>query len=228
MTQLPHTSSATKGLSAVPITEGLQKTDMVSTTQCLSLHFCAFLISMQLSAIHGFTAGLYWFCCWSKAIVVRLTHGCICLTESICLCLFAGGSGDVLYGTSLWSSGQQGGYDDGGCDEFAAGMLGLTASEEAEGEASRRAAVCDTQQTYARPQRQAQAVSQARDMLRHMSIHTSKSSQTPLPMHACMHTYVIVEGAHMKLQVNPLPLYMLTLISCQSPCQSDEHSSRRC
>jgi hypothetical protein len=50
--------------------------------------------------------------------------------------------GEVLYGSSLWSSGHRGvGYDEGGFDDFAAGVLGLSASEEAEGECGRRAAV---------------------------------------------------------------------------------------
>lgn len=51
--------------------------------------------------------------------------------------------GEVLYGSSLWSSGRScGGYDsDGGYDDYAAGVLGLTASEEARAEAERRAAV---------------------------------------------------------------------------------------
>lgn len=51
--------------------------------------------------------------------------------------------GEVLYGSSLWSSGHRGGYDEGGCDNYAAGVLGVAASEEAEGESLRRAAVRD-------------------------------------------------------------------------------------
>jgi hypothetical protein len=47
----------------------------------------------------------------------------------------------VLYGSSLWSSGHRGGYDADGFDDYSAGVLGIAASEEAEGEAVRRAAV---------------------------------------------------------------------------------------
>lgn len=49
--------------------------------------------------------------------------------------------GEVLYGSSLWSSGHRGGYDEGGFDDYAAGVLGMSASEEAQGESMRRAAV---------------------------------------------------------------------------------------
>lgn len=49
--------------------------------------------------------------------------------------------GQMLYGSSLWSSGHKGGFDEGGFDDYAAGVLGISASEEAEGESLRRAAV---------------------------------------------------------------------------------------
>jgi hypothetical protein len=47
----------------------------------------------------------------------------------------------MLYGSSLWSSGHKGGFNEGGFDDYAAGVLGISASEEAEGESLRRAAV---------------------------------------------------------------------------------------
>jgi len=49
--------------------------------------------------------------------------------------------GEVLYGSSLWSSGHRGGYEDAGFEDYSAGVLGITASEEADGESGRRAAV---------------------------------------------------------------------------------------
>lgn len=63
-------------------------------------------------------------------------------THTECLTHTCTHRGEVLYGSSLWSSGHRGGYEDaGGFDDFAAGLLGISASEEAEGEAVRRAAV---------------------------------------------------------------------------------------
>ena len=49
--------------------------------------------------------------------------------------------GEILYGSSMWSSGHRGGFDADGFDDYSAGVLGISASEEAEGEAVRRAAV---------------------------------------------------------------------------------------
>jgi hypothetical protein len=61
--------------------------------------------------------------------------------DDMCDCMLSACRGKVLYGSSLWSSGHKDGFDEGGFDDYAAGMLGISASEEAEGESFRRAAV---------------------------------------------------------------------------------------
>lgn len=71
----------------------------------------------------------------SEGFALAAAHKHLC---GVCACVCRG---EVLYGGCLWSSGHRGGYDEGGFDDFAAGVLGLSASEEAEGECVRRAAV---------------------------------------------------------------------------------------